>query len=374
LLTGLQPSSGGFLEAIPLTAFVTMALASFGETGHPVVDRSAMFLRNSVRPDGSWPIDTNLATWTTTLAIKALARAPEVPAELTRNAPVLREWLLQQQYRVTHPYTGAAPGGWAWTDLPGGVPDADDTAGALLALKHLETGSEPAEATRTAAAAGTGWLLDLQNRDGGIPTFCRGWGTLPFDRSAPELTAHALRAWHAWDPFLPAAQRERIRTARRRALEFLRRSQRPDGSWVPLWFGNELAPGEENPVFGTSLVLLARNTGPEPERSGAIWSRGRKFLEAAQNPDGSWGGARGTPGTVEETSLALTALSESGAPQPKTSIERATKWLAARINADHLAPSPIGLYFARLWYHERLYPLVWSVEALNAVLPDPSQP
>jgi squalene-hopene/tetraprenyl-beta-curcumene cyclase len=374
LLTGLQPSSGGFLEAIPLTAFVTMALASFGETGHPVVDRSAMFLRNSVRPDGSWPIDTNLATWTTTLAIKALARAPEVPAELTRNAPVLREWLLQQQYRVTHPYTGAAPGGWAWTDLPGGVPDADDTAGALLALKHLETGSEPAEATRTAAAAGTGWLLDLQNRDGGIPTFCRGWGTLPFDRSAPELTAHALRAWHTWDPFLPAAQRERIRTARRRALEFLRRSQRPDGSWVPLWFGNELAPGEENPVFGTSLVLLARNTGPEPERSGAIWSRGRKFLEAAQNPDGSWGGARGTPGTVEETSLALTALSESGAPQPKTSIERATKWLAARINADHLAPSPIGLYFARLWYHERLYPLVWSVEALNAVLPDPSQP
>jgi hypothetical protein len=38
------------------------------------------------------------------------------------------------------------------------------------------------------------WLLDLQNGDGGIPTFCRGWGALPFDRSAPDLTAHALRA------------------------------------------------------------------------------------------------------------------------------------------------------------------------------------
>ena len=41
---------------------------------------------------------------------------------------------------MRHPYTGAAPGGWAWTDLPGGVPDADDTPGALLALVALEPG------------------------------------------------------------------------------------------------------------------------------------------------------------------------------------------------------------------------------------------
>src|SRR5581483_874435 len=49
----------------------------------------------------------------------------------------LRAWLLHQQYRERHPYTGADPGGWAWTDLPGGVPDCDDTPGALLALHHL---------------------------------------------------------------------------------------------------------------------------------------------------------------------------------------------------------------------------------------------
>ena len=45
-----------------------------------------------------------------------------------------RAWLLAQQHRQVHPYTRAAPGGWAWTDLSGGVPDADDTSGALLAL------------------------------------------------------------------------------------------------------------------------------------------------------------------------------------------------------------------------------------------------
>ena len=35
------------------------------------------------------------------------------------------DWLLGQQYREVHPYTLAAPGAWAWTDLPGGVPDAE---------------------------------------------------------------------------------------------------------------------------------------------------------------------------------------------------------------------------------------------------------
>src|SRR5439155_23987313 len=49
----------------------------------------------------------------------------------------LRSWLQRQQFTQRHPYTGAAPGGWGWTDLPGSVPDADDTSGALLALSHL---------------------------------------------------------------------------------------------------------------------------------------------------------------------------------------------------------------------------------------------
>ena len=49
----------------------------------------------------------------------------------------IRRWLLDQQYHERHLYTDAPPGGWAWTDLPGGVPDADDTSGALLALHDL---------------------------------------------------------------------------------------------------------------------------------------------------------------------------------------------------------------------------------------------
>ncbi|HID77518.1 MAG TPA: hypothetical protein EYP56_16180 [Planctomycetaceae bacterium] len=125
----MQPESGGFLEATPLTSFVVMSLAAVGWGEHPIVRRGVEFLVRSARPNGSWPIDTNLATWVTTLSINALAAAGEDVGQLS-----CLEWLLGCQHRSEHPFTGAAPGGWGWSDLSGAVPDADDTAGALLAL------------------------------------------------------------------------------------------------------------------------------------------------------------------------------------------------------------------------------------------------
>lgn len=368
LLESLQPSSGGFLEATPLTAFVTMALASFGQHQHPVAQRAASFLRDSIRPDGSWPIDTNLATWTTTLSIKALGRTQLTHPALQPSLGRLRSWLLGQQYQTVHPYTGAAPGGWAWTDLPGGVPDADDTSGALLALQALEPNLNPGPDALRAAQAGVVWLLDLQNRDGGIPTFCRGWGTLPFDRSTPDITAHALRAWSAWEPHLPEPIRRRIARARRRALAFLERSQHTDGSWVPLWFGNQRAPHDDNPVVGTSLVL--RLADPATAASHSHWlCRGARFLADSQNSDGSWGGAAGVAGSIEETSLAVAGLAPFTEFHPHA--DRGALWIARQLADAPPQPAPIGLYFARLWYHERLYPWIWAVDALRSVLAHP---
>jgi squalene-hopene/tetraprenyl-beta-curcumene cyclase len=361
VLEQLQPVNGGFLEATPLTAFVTMSLASMGLGGNIVARRGAEFLRNSIRPDGSWPIDTNLATWVTTLSIKALAAQPDTLTATQKQR--LREWLLGQQFQTVHPYTGAAPGGWAWTDLPGGVPDADDTAGALLALRQL---GEPDAATLRAAEAGVRWLLDLQNRDGGMPTFCRGWGTLPFDLSTPELTAHALRAWVAWRPLLGTAPARRVDAALPRAFRFLRQSQRADGAWIPLWFGNEHATGHENPVYGTAQVLIALN---ELGRAGVIVDDDLRrdavaFLVRAQNADGGWGGEHGCPVSIEETALAVEAL--AGVPDQSAALARGREKLLQLIVAEAWrTPSPIGLYFARLWYFERLYPLSFATSALG---------
>lgn len=350
LLREIQPSSGGYLEATPLTSFVLMSLAAAGRKDHDVVAEGVRFLRRSMREDGSWPIDTNLATWVTTLSVNALA--PEVALD----AAAIKEWLLAQQYRVEHPYTHAAPGGWAWTPLPGGVPDADDTPGALLALRHLG----PIDgAVREAARMGVEWLINLQNSDGGIPTFCRGWGKLPFDRSGADLTAHAVAAWRAWMPDLDETLRSRAARACARALAYLGRMQKQDGSWTPLWFGNEHSPGDENPVYGTARTVIALAGSGSP-----LVAKAAGWLKTAQNPDGGWGGAPAAPSSIEETALAVHALAVA-APQFTEAIGRGAGWLIKATNCGtNPRPSPIGLYFARLWYYEELYPLIFATGAL----------
>lgn len=360
-LESIQPSNGGFLEATPLVSFVTMSLAGAGRAAHPVAQKGIDFLLKSVRPDGSWPIDTNLATWVTTLSINALSDAGE---SFDQWARPLRRWLLEQQYHSVHPFTAAAPGGWGWTPLPGAVPDADDTAGALIALRNLGVTAESAEA----ATAGIEWLLDLQNGDGGWPTFCRGWGYLPFDRSSADITAHALRALHAWKETGVRDPGQRMEPAIRRGLRFLAGIQRPDGSWLPLWFGNQHAADDENPVYGTARVLSAyRDLNV---RDGDPARRGYRWLLASQAADGGWGGSPGAPPSVEETALAVDALMAGGEiAGSDEALARGLRWLVERVeDGSFLNPSPIGFYFAKLWYFEKLYPLIFIVGALGRAL------
>lgn len=336
LLAAIQPDGGGFLEAVPLTAFVAMALIPVVGADHAVVVRCRDFLRRAQRGDGSWAIDSDLACWLTSSAITALGPDADTAAA--------RAWLAARQTTAPHPYTGAAAGAWAWTDLPGGVPDADDTAGAVLALA-----GDPQQAV--AVQRGVRWLLRLQNSDGGWPTFCRGWGRLPFDQSAPDLTAHVLRALHAIDRAATPAVR--------RGLAYLARTQRADGAWLPLWFGEQRAPDRANPVLGTARVLRALELW-QPD--GAMRRRGIAYLEHAQNADGGWGGAAGLASTVETTALAVATLVAGPAA------ERGAAWLAAAVaDGRWTRAEPIGLYFAQLWYDEPLYPMLWTVEALRRV-------
>jgi len=368
LLRAMQPESGGYLEATPLTSFVVMSLAGMGHTGSPVVTDGVKFLVESMRDDGSWPIDTNLATWVTTLSIGALAEAGALAAQDTRS---MREWLLDQQSAREHPFTHAAPGAWAWTPLSGGVPDADDTSGALLALRQL---GDPDPRSVAAAAAGVRWLMGVQNRDGGVPTFCRGWGTLPFDRSTPEITAHALQAWSVWYPHVdPTLQRE-VRGAAAKAVTFVASTQRPDGTWIPLWFGNEHAPEEDNATYGTARVLLGLHATLSDGQPRARDCRRRavRWLLEAQNADGGWGGHRAVPSSVEETGVVLAALGRSVAdgdePAITKTVARGAGWLVAAIaDGQQAVATPLGLYFARLWYFEELYPIVFALAGLASV-------
>lgn len=468
VLRRMQPQSGGYLEATPLTSFVVMSLAVTGRTNNPVCDQGLKFLDQSMSEEGSWPIDTNLATWVTSLAMEALASDPQDDGSWCDDA--LIDWHLGCQHRQRHPFTGAEPGGWGWSDLSGAVPDSDDTPAAILALKDASNWVENTkrEQMEEAIAAGVGWLQRLQNRDGGWPTFCRGWGKLPFDRSSNDLTAHAIRALSV----ASAKSEFRASPTGRRAVRFLLKQQQDDGSWFPLWFGNQDRKDESNPVYGTAKVLATVKTGVLPQ---SAVDRGLQYLIRHQNADGGWGGGPSVaawwddreafPGwegsetgaddsgastedgkvearrfgsrdgvsksragkslqssgrawisSVEETALAVDALvsvalarnrvssdqggggpadrkqsvdlanktaadhknersgdSSSGVGETSTveqthreAIIRGVEWLLRSVAQDrHREPWPIGFYFAKLWYHEKLYPLIFTVSALG---------
>ena len=398
VLEKMQPASGGYLEAIPLTSFVAMALIESGRCDCGVVENSIRFLLESMRHEEEiccWPIDTNLATWGTTLAINGIANDQETFSQIVLAEPERWRqcfgWVLSCQNTTVHPFTGATPGGWGWTDLSGAVPDADDTPGALIALKHIydlirsskfrsalpdqcrnDFGEDFEQEITSAAGAGLKWLIDLQNRDRGWPTFCKGWGKLPFDRSGADLTAHAIRALNAWKEIsMPSVSPDRIAIAASRGFDYLRQKQHSDGYWLPLWFGNQDFPNDINPCYGTAKVLQAYIDCNLLDTREA--QNGLKWLADHQNDDGGFGGGPSVQwknvslgsSTVEETALCAEALLASPSSAHQAAARRAVDWLEEAVKSDSIAVfNPIGFYFAKLWYHEKLYPLVFSIAAL----------
>lgn len=368
-LEKIVPESGGFLEAIPLTAFVGMCLIKSGFGTNSVVEKGLSFLRNQQRSDGSWPIDTDLSTWVTTLSVKALGEKISKEFSVT-ELDTLVNHLKRIQYKEVHPFNLAQPGGWGWSNFSGSVPDVDDTCGAILALLELYKVDNHDEEP---IINGCRWLTTLQNKDGGFPTFCKGWGRLPFDSSCADLTGHALlaltKSLDILGKNMSGDLQNSVRFCVARSFGFLWKVQQENGSWYPLWFGNQFTSDTKNPVYGTAKVaiylkdsLLCDSLDENmKENIGRMLTDAQDYLMKQQNEDGSWGGELGIYGTIEESSLSISAL----IGKDQTAILKGFEWLENEYGNNGLRANPIGLYFAMLWYDEKLYPLIYFIEALR---------
>jgi len=220
---------------------------------------------------------------------------------------------------------------------------------------------------------GCKWLISLQNSDGGFPTFCRGWSRLPFDSSCADLTGHALAALISTLDKLgdevSLAQQKLFRKSILKAAEYLRKVQNSTGYWLPLWFGNQNNQNKTNPVYGTAKVCVyledcLKNKVLDSNLKNSLGKMivaAQSYLLEQQNLDGSWGGSIGIQGSIEETSLALCALTNTD----EKACLNGFQWLANEFQLNGITSKPIGLYFATLWYDEKLYPLVYYIEALR---------
>jgi squalene-hopene/tetraprenyl-beta-curcumene cyclase len=73
---------------------------------------------------------------------------------------------------------------------------------------------------------------------------------------------------------------------------------------------------------------------------------------------------------VEETALAVEVLHGLANGE---AVQKGVAWLVDAVETGRFRdPSPIGFYFAKLWYFEKLYPLIFTVAALGRVANRPS--
>lgn len=440
-------------QASPLaTAIVVLSLASIGCQDHKIVQRGVEFLLSSVRADASWAVATNLATMNSTLALDALmpnaqrivaqasnaevgsadiamrwsdsisnhdsvseqlsAATPAEVGELENRSvesPDSREsrercidWLLRTQRVTIDETTNASTGGWGASDAAGADSNSIATACALITLAKGWSLGEAAnrDSIEQAVELGVDWLLKMQNDDGGWPTYCRDDDSHPLDRSGVDPTAQAIRALAVWQRIWQADQHEAKASSRSSRLEwmvtgveqgyqFLQSQQRDDGSFVPVWFGNEHHTDVENPTLGTAQVLAA--LADLHVLNYSVAERAADYLMASQHSGGGWGpprvpidysgGERSKNSrtwrendamakycSVEETAAAVSALLPLAARSPalQKSVSRGLAWLTAAVEQDrHRQPAIVGFYLGQIWYYDRLYPLAFAAGALS---------
>jgi squalene-hopene/tetraprenyl-beta-curcumene cyclase len=310
--------------------------------------------------------------WDTALAANALIESglpPDHPALARAGA-----WLLDRQVTVPGDWIGKRPhlpaGGWPFQYDNDFYPDLDDSGMAMMAL-HRISGLEP-DRRRRALDRGLEWFVGMQGRDGGWASFDVDndrlvFNNIPFadhgallDPSTEDLTGRGLE-------LLGRLGHGRDHPAARRALRFIRRTQRRDGAWYGRWGVNY--------VYGTWSVLRGLAAIGE-DREAPYVRRAVAWIESRQNADGGWGETLASyddPGRAgrgesmpSQTAWALLGLLAVG-PRRWESVERGVRYLLDTQRADGSWDDPLwnGTGFPRVFYlkyhlYAKYFPL-WAL-------------
>jgi len=197
-----------------------------------------------------------------------------------------RDWIVREQILVDHGdwkvyNPKGRPGGWAFEYKNTWYPDVDDTAAVVIGLLK----QNPLAGKTTTVQAACDWIASMQNRDGGWAAFDINndklyLNDIPFsdmdslcDNSSPDVTGRVLEAFGI-------LQDARFDEACRKGIEYLKRSQEPQGSWFGRWGVNY--------VYGTSNVLCALKRQGLSDATPMI-QRALRWLKSTQNQDGGWG-------------------------------------------------------------------------------------
>lgn len=270
------------------------------------------------------------AIWDTGIATYALSETG-----VTASHPAVARasrWLVSKECRQAGDWKNNVRGdvrasGWYFEFNNAYYPDVDDTAMVVTAL-HRAGSAE----SRQAVQRGAAWMLAMQNEDGGWAAFDRTISRpilefVPFadhnamqDPSCPDITGRTLECLG----YLDYNVRHR---AIRKAIEFLKFEQEPEGCWFGRWGVNY--------VYGTWQVLCGlHNVGAKMSER---WiDQAGQWLKGVQKTDGSFGESADTyeepalkgqgPSTASQTAWGAMGLMAVYGPHDPA-VRRAVRWL-----------------------------------------------
>ena len=252
--------------------------------------------------------------WDTAYAMFALG-ASGVPANDPRMVKAA-DWILQKQVRTVGDWKvknkKGEPGGWYFEFNNEFYPDVDDSAMVCLGLSQVEhpNGRYQRESVQRAID----WMLSMQCKNGGWASFDKDndrmvFQYVPFadhnamlDPATVDITGRMLEmmASYGYDKNHPSVKK---------AINFVRKEQEPDGSWFGRWGVNY--------IYGTMLVLRGLEAIGVDHHEPYV-QQAAEWLRMVQNPDGGWGescdsyddpNARGQgPSTASQTAWAIMGL------------------------------------------------------------------
>jgi squalene-hopene/tetraprenyl-beta-curcumene cyclase len=236
-----------------------------------VVDEQSAYCQPCVSP-----------VWDTAWACIALQ---QVGGE--RSQAVVRKafhWLAERQllddpqdWRVNRPRVSG--GGWPFQFENSHYPDLDDTAAVAYAMHKSGEGTFIHAVERAAE-----WICGMQSRNGGFASFDADndhtyLNEIPFADHGALLDPATADVSGRCVMFL-AQLAPKYESVEKNCLDYLLRSQEPDGSWFGRWGTNY--------IYGTWSVLMGLEEAGigrehEPVRRAAAW------LKNVQRADGGWG-------------------------------------------------------------------------------------
>ncbi len=265
------------------------------------------------------------------------------------------------------------PGGWAFQYANPHYPDLDDTAVIVVAMARAQKEGGAAK-FNVAIARAREWIEGLQSSDGGWGAFDADnthefLNNIPFadhgallDPPSPDLTARCVSMLAQLGATMDDSP------AMRRGVDYLRRTQLPDGSWYGRWGINY--------IYGTWSALCALNAA-SLAHDAPEFRRAAEWLISIQNDDGGWGedgdsyklayrGHEKSVSTPSQTAWALLGLMAAGeAAHP--AVARGVDYLLSKQEADGLWSERdyTGTGFPRVFYlryhgYPKFFPL-WAL-------------